>query len=223
MRLLLVEDSRRLSATMTHALTRMGHAVDAVENGEDGELMARQNDYDVIVLDRMLPGKEGLEVLRDLRRDGISTPILLLTALDGVEEKVRGLGDGADDYLTKPFALAELVARLDVLVRRRHGQADSRRHVGPLQIDTGRKAVIRDGVQITLTAREFALLEILSRRPGQVFSREQIEERLYPEAEGPQSNAVDAAIYVLRRKLFPPGTQPLIHTRRGLGYVLEAP
>lgn len=206
---------------MTLALTRMGHAVDAVENGEDGEWMARQNEYDAIILDRMLPGKEGLEVLRDLRRDGISTPVLLLTALDGVEEKVRGLAEGADDYLTKPFALAELVARLDALVRRRHGMADSRRRVGPLEIDTGRKSVSRDGREIALSAREFALLEILSRRPGQILSREQIEQRLYSETSGPQSNAVDAAIYALRRKLCPPGTDPLIHTRRGLGYVLE--
>ncbi len=223
MRLLLVEDAKRLSATMTQALIRLGHAVDAAENGEDGELMARQNPYDAIILDRMLPGKEGLEVLRCLRRDGIATPVLLLTALDGVEEKVRGLSEGADDYLTKPFALAELVARLEALVRRGHGRADSRRCVGPLEIDTSRKSVSREGLEVILTAREFALLELLSRSPGQVFSREQIEESLYSEAQGPQSNAVDAAIYVLRRKLCPPGTNPLIHTRRGLGYVLEIP
>ncbi len=222
MRLLLVEDAQRLSATMCQALTRMGHAVDAVENGEDGELMARQNDYDAIILDRMLPGKDGLEVLRDLRRDDVDTPVLLLTALDGVEEKVRGLTDGADDYLTKPFALAELAARLEALSRRRYGQADSRRTVGPLEIDISRKSVSREGAEIVLTAREFSLLEILARRPGQVLSREQIEERLYSEADGPQSNAVDAAIYSLRRKLCPPGAPPLIHTRRGLGYVFEA-
>lgn len=222
MRLLLVEDSQRLNATMCQALSRLGHAVDAAENGEDGELMARQKEYDAIILDRMLPGKDGLSVLRDLRRDGIDTPVLVLTALDGVDEKVRGLTDGADDYLTKPFALAELAARLEALSRRRYGQADSRRTVGPLEIDISRKSVSRDGTEITLTAREFSLLEILARRPGQVLSREQIEERLYSEAEGPQSNAVDAAIYSLRRKLCPPGTSPLIHTRRGLGYVLEA-
>ncbi len=222
MRLLLVEDAQRLSATMCQALTRMGHAVDAAENGEDGELMARQNDYDAIILDRMLPGKDGLEVLRALRRDNIATPVLLLTALDCIDEKVRGLTDGADDYLTKPFALAELVARLEALSRRRYGQADSRHAVGPLEIDISRKTVSREGNEIALTAREFSLLEILARRPGQVLSREQIEERLYSEADGPQSNAVDAAIYSLRRKLCPPGTEPLIHTRRGLGYVLEA-
>jgi DNA-binding response OmpR family regulator len=222
MRLLLVEDSQRLNATMCQGLSRLGHAVDSAENGEDGELMARYNEYDAIILDRMLPGKDGLSVLRDLRRDGIDTPVLVLTALDGVDEKVRGLTDGADDYLTKPFALAELAARLEALSRRRYGQADSRRTVGSLEIDISRKSVSREGVEIALTAREFSLLEILARRPGQVLSREQIEERLYSEAEGPQSNAVDAAVYSLRRKLCPPGTPPLIHTRRGLGYVLEA-
>lgn len=223
MRLLLVEDAERLSATMCQALGRMGHAVDPAITGEDGAIMARQNDYDAIILDRMLPGKDGLQILRELRADGILTPVLLLTALDGVEEKVKGLGEGADDYLTKPFALAELVARLEALVRRRYGTADSKRVVGPLEIDTSRKTVTRDGEEIVLTAREFSLLDLLSRRAGQVFSREQIEERLYSEAEGPQSNAVDAAVYSLRRKLCPPGTEPLIHTRRGLGYVLECP
>lgn len=208
---------------MCQGLARMGHAVDPVATGEDGALMARQNEYDAIILDRMLPGKDGLQILRELRQDGIDTPVLLLTAMDGVEEKVRGLTEGADDYLTKPFALAELAARLEALVRRRYGQADSSRVIGPLLIDTARKSVSRDGEEIALTAREFSLLEILARRPGQVLSREQIEERLYSEADGPQSNAVDAAIYSLRRKLCPPGTEPLIHTRRGLGYVLEAP
>lgn len=223
MRLLLVEDARRLRETLTQALERLGHAVDSAPDGEDGDVMARQNDYDAVILDRMLPGKDGLEILRAWRRDGITSPVILLTALDGTEEKVRGLSDGADDYLTKPFALAELAARLEVLARRRHGAADSRQIVGPLEIDTARKTVIRDGKEISLTAREFSLLEVLARRPGQVLSRARIEERLYAEAEGPLSNAVDAAIYSLRRKLCPPGTEPLIHTRRGLGYVLEVP
>lgn len=223
MRLLLVEDAERLRATMCQALARMGHAVDSAATGEDGELMARQNDYDAIVLDRMLPGKDGLQVLEALRRDGVDIPVLLLTAMDGVEEKVKGLAGGADDYLTKPFALAELVARLEALVRRRYGQADSSRNIGGLAIDISRKKVSRSGVEIVLTAREFSLLELFARRPGQIFSREQIEERLYSEAEGPQSNAVDVAIYSLRRKLCPPGMPQLIHTRRGLGYVFEEP
>lgn len=223
MRLLIVEDATRLRATLEQALTRMGHAVDTAEDGPDGEAMARTNSYDAIVLDRMLPGKEGLEVLRDLRRDGIDTPVLLLTALAEVEDKVRGLGVGADDYLTKPFALAELAARLEALVRRRYGQADSTLRVGPLEIDLAKKSVLLDGEPVQLTAREFSLLDCLARRPGHILSREQIEARLYAELDGPLSNAVDAAIYALRRKLSPPGKPQLIHTRRGLGYVLEAP
>ncbi len=222
MRLLIVEDAARLRDTLGKALTRMGHAVDLAEDGDEGDLMGRSTKYDAVVLDRMMPGKDGLEVLRGWRRDGIDTPVLLLTALDGVEEKVRGLSDGADDYLTKPFALAELIARLEALARRRYAQPDPKLQVGPLEIDTAAKSVSRDGANIPLTAREFALLECLARRPGQVFSREQIETQLYSELDGPLSNAVDSAICSLRRKVCPPGTPPLIHTRRGLGYVLEA-
>ena len=222
MRLLIVEDAPRLRATLGQALTRMGHAVDLAEDGNEGDLMGRITRYDAVVLDRMMPGKDGLEVLRGWRRDGIDTPVLLLTALDGVEEKVRGLGGGADDYLTKPFALAELVARLEALARRRYAQPDPKLRVGPLEIDTAAKTVKRGGEDVPLTIREFALLECLARRPGQVFSREQIESRLYAELDGPLSNAVDSAICSLRRKLCQPGSPPLIHTRRGLGYVLEA-
>lgn len=222
MKLLIVEDAARLRDTLATALSRMGHAVDLAEDGHEGDLMGRTTKYDAVVLDRMMPGKDGLEVLRGWRRDGIDTPVLLLTALDGVEEKVRGLGDGADDYLTKPFALAELVARLEALARRRYAQPDPKLKIGPLEIDTAAKSVARDGESIVLTTREFSLLEVLARRPGHVLSREQIEAHLYSELDGPLSNAVDSAICSLRRKVCPPGTPPLIHTRRGLGYVLEA-
>ncbi|WP_035614168.1 response regulator transcription factor [Haloferula sp. BvORR071] len=222
MKLLIVEDAPRLRATLAQALSRMGHAVDVAEDGEEGDLMGRNTSYDAVVLDRMLPGKDGLEVLRGWRRDGIATPVLLLTALDGVEEKVRGLGEGADDYLTKPFALAELAARLEALARRRYAQPDPVLKVGPLEIDTAAKTVNCDGKEVSLTAREFALLECLARRPGQVLSRDQIEAKLYAELEGPLSNAVDSAICSLRRKISPRGAAQLIHTRRGLGYTLQA-
>jgi two-component system copper resistance phosphate regulon response regulator CusR len=208
---------------LTQSLTRLGHAVDVAEDGIEGEMMARSNFYEAIVLDRMLPGKEGLDVLRDLRRDHIKTPVLLLTALDAIEEKVRGFGTGADDYLTKPFALAELIARLEALVRRQHGKADSLLHIGPLTLDTSAKSVTLQQRPITLTAREFSLLECLARRQGQVLSRAQIEAHLYAESDSPLSNAVDAAVYSLRRKLALPDGQVLLQTRRGLGYVLEAP
>jgi DNA-binding response OmpR family regulator len=223
MKLLVIEDSLRLRTTLGRALTKMGHAVDLAADGGEGDMMGRTTRYDAIVLDRMMPVKDGIEVLRGWRADGIDTPVLLLTALGEVEDKLAGFGVGADDYLTKPFALAELVVRLEALVRRRHhAQASPLTRVGPLAIDLTAKTVARDGVDIPLTAREFSLLELLARRPGQIHSRAQIEERLYSETDGPLSNAVDAAVYSLRKKLCPPGAAPLIHTRRGLGYVLEA-
>lgn len=223
MRLLIIEDSTRLRTTLAQALTRLGHAVDCSPDGEEGEMLAQANEYDAIVLDLMLPGRDGLTLLSKWRRRGNETPVLLLTALDGVDDRVKGLARGADDYLVKPFAFPELVARLEALVRRSHGRADSRVKIGPLEIDLMAHTVMRGGEEIPLTAREFSLLECLARRPGQILSRAQIEEHLYNEESSPLSNAVDAAVYSLRRKLCPPGTPLLIHTRRGLGYVLEEP
>lgn len=223
MKLLVIEDSHRLRETMSRGLTRLGHAVDTASDGIDGDRMGRDGTYDAIVLDRMLPGIDGLEVLRGWRRDRIATSVLLLTAVDGVEEKVRGLGVGADDYLTKPFALAELAARLEALTRRRHAQPDPVLRLGGLEIHTAEKWVSLHGAVIPLTAREFALLELLARCPGRVMSREQIETHLYGELSGPLSNAVDAAIYALRRKISPAGAATWIRTRRGLGYVFEIP
>lgn len=221
MRLLFIEDAIRLRKTVARALTRLGHAVDEASSAEEGAQLAELAGYDAVILDIMLPGQSGLELLATWRRQRVETPVLLLTALDSVEDRVRGLVTGADDYLIKPFAIVELAARLEALVRRRHGKPDSRLEVGPLEIDFASRCVSRLGSPITLTAREFALLECLARHPGQIFSREQIEARLYGETDSPLSNAVDAAVYSLRKKLSPPGTPPLIHTRRGLGYVLD--
>lgn len=221
MRLLIIEDADRLRENLKLILSRRGHCVDTAPDGEEGAIMMRQAPYDVIILDWMLPGRDGPEILSEMRHDGIDTPVLMLTALDGLDDKVHGLAEGADDYLTKPFALAELDARLEALARRRYGMTDSIRSIGPLKIDLCRKTVHCDGQRTPLTAREFAMLEILSRRPGQVLSRDQIERQLYSETHCPQSNAVDATIYQLRRKLCMPGMPQLIHTRRGLGYVLE--
>lgn len=222
MKLLIIEDSQRLRTTLVKALTRLGHAVDAAEDGEEGENLAAMSSYDVIVLDLMLPGQGGISLLKKWRQLGKNTPVLLLTALDSIEARVSGLSQGADDYLVKPFALEELAARLEVLTRRQHGMADSRTQVGPLEINFAAKTVRRGNEDISLTAREFALLEILARRPGQVFSREQLEARLYNEEASPLSNAVDAAVYALRKKLCLEGENTLIQTRRGLGYVLQA-
>ncbi|WP_411826207.1 response regulator transcription factor [Luteolibacter sp. AS25] len=221
MKLLIVEDSARLRETLGKSLSKMGHAVDLAEDGCEGDSMGRAGKYDVVVLDRMMPGKDGLEVLQGWRRDGIETPVILLTALDGTGEKVKGLGCGADDYLSKPFALEELVARLEALARRYHVQPNPVLKAGGLEIDLSAKSVSRGGEKLMITAREFSLLECLARRPGQVLSREQIEGYIYAETDSPLSNAVDAAVYSLRRKLDCEGEAPLIQTRRGLGYVLE--
>jgi DNA-binding response OmpR family regulator len=223
-RLLLVEDSHRLRTTLARALTRLGHAVDEAQDAEEGETLAKLHGYDAVVLDVMLPKEGGLQLLERWRRRGKDTPIIILTALNGVDDRVKGLALGADDYLTKPFAIAELDARLEAVVRRRrHGQADSRVRVGDLEIDLAAKKVVRAGKDIVLTAREFSLLTCLARKPGQVFSREQIEAHIYSESDSPLSNAVDAAVYSLRQKLASARGASLIQTRRGLGYVLQPP
>ncbi|MDF1852653.1 MAG: response regulator transcription factor [Verrucomicrobiales bacterium] len=221
MRLLLVEDSDRLRKNLAKALSKLGHAVDEAAEGEAAVSAVRVNDYDVVVLDLMLPGKSGLELLEEWRRRQETVPILILTALDAVEDRVRGLAMGADDYLVKPFALEELVARLEALLRRSRGKVDSKVEIGSYEIDLASRVVKREGVEIVLTAREFSLLECLARHPGRVMSREEIESKLYGEAGSPVSNAVDVAIYALRRKLSPGDAPPIIHTRRGLGYVMQ--
>lgn len=221
MRLLIVEDSARLRRTLVRALALSGHAVDEAADGREADGLVRHHDYDAIVLDLMLPGRSGFDILSDWRRRGVRTPVIILTARHEVDDRVRGLALGADDYLAKPFAMEELEARLEAVVRRDRGRADSRLRIGALEIDLAGRSVHRDGEPVTLTAREFALLECLARRPGQVLSRAQIEGHLYNEADSPLSNAVDAAVYALRKKLCPPGSPQVIHTRRGLGYVLE--
>ncbi len=221
MRLLLVEDSDRLRKNLAKALSRLGHAVDEAAGGEEADTAVRVNDYDVIVLDLMLPGRSGLELLNEWRQRQETVPVLVLTALDAVENRVRGLAMGADDYLVKPFAIEELVARLEALVRRSRGTSDSRIQIGDFQIDLASRIVKRGGTEIVLTAREFSLLECLARHPGRVMSREEIESKLYGEAGSPVSNAVDVAVYALRRKLSPGDSPPIIHTRRGIGYVMQ--
>lgn len=221
MRLLLVEDSDRLRKNLARALSRLGHAVDEAADGDEAAAVHGVSDYDVVVLDLMLPGRSGLEVLSEWRHKKETVPVLVLTALDAVEDRVRGLAIGADDYLVKPFAIEELVARLEALVRRSQGAGDSKIHLGDFVIDLAARTVRRGEKEIVLTAREFSLLECLARHPGRVMSREEIELRLYGESESPVSNAVDVAVYALRRKLSPGDTPPIIHTRRGLGYVMQ--
>ncbi len=222
MRVLLVEDSLRLQASLTTALQRSGYAVDAALDGEEGLWRAKSEDYDAMVLDLMLPKRDGLSVLTALRRQGRTVHVLILTARDTVEDRVRGLQAGADDYLVKPFALEEFLARVQALCRRRtSGGRQTLLAVGDLEIDTVAHTVRRDGAKIALTAREYQLLEYLAERRGHVVTRGEIEAHIYDAKVDPMSNVVDSAVCVLRRKLAAGDAPPLIHTRRGIGYLLD--
>ncbi len=222
MRVLLVEDSKRLRTTVGAALRRSGYAVDAAGDGQEGLWLAESNDYDVILLDIMLPKLDGLSVLQRLRRGGASTHVLLLTAKDTVADRVHGLRLGADDYLVKPFALDELLARVEALCRRAYGSKQPRLVVADLEIDTVAKEVFRAQQPVSLKPREYLLLEYLARRSGEVVTRTDIEAHIYDGKLDPMSNVVESAISTLRKKLGLLNQAPLIHTRHGLGYVLKA-
>jgi DNA-binding response OmpR family regulator len=221
MRVLVVEDYAPVREAVAQALREAGFAVDAAADGEIGLWQAQSGAYDVLVLDIALPKLDGLALLRRLRRDGCRTPVLLLTARDTVNDRVAGLDSGADDYLVKPFALEELLARVRALLRRRYDAADPRLCIQDLEIDTAGRAVHRAGARVELTAREYALLEYLAHRAGQVVTRTEIWEHVYDFSSTAESNVVDVYIGYLRKKLERPGLPRLIHTRRGLGYVLE--
>ena len=218
MRVLFVEDSESLTRSVRRALKHAGFAVDTAGDGEEGLFAAETHEYDVLVLDIMLPKLDGLSVLRRLRAAGKTTHVLLLTARDTVADRVEGLRQGADDYLVKPFALEELLARVAALCRRAYGAKASALRIGPLDLDFAARCVQRDGAGIELTAREWRLLEYLARRRGEVVPRAEIEAHIYDEFVEPMSNVVDAAVYALRQKIGP----EMIRTRRGLGYVIEA-
>lgn len=221
MRLLLVEDAQRLRRFILTALKRSGYVVDATGDGEEGLWLATSTEYDVIVLDVMLPNMDGLTLLRRLRAENRMTHVLLLTARDTVEDRVEGLRAGADDYLVKPFALEELLARVEALCRRCYGQKNPNLAVGDLEIDIVRKSAARSGRSVELTPREFRLLEFLALRRGEVVSRREIELHLYDDSADLVSNAVDSAVCSLRKKLTVKGEHQLIHTRRGHGYLME--
>ena len=221
MRILLVEDKNRLREAIEKALRESGYAVDSTDNGNDGLWMSCENTYDVILLDIMLPGLDGLSVLEQLRERERDTPVLLLTAKDTIADRVKGLRKGADDYLIKPFALEELLARIEALCRRSYKKSTSTITLNDLIIDSSAKTVKRDGNLIDLTAREYAILEYLAMRQGSVISRPEIEEHIYDELVSPMSNVVDSAICNLRKKIAKePDDGELIHTRRGQGYIL---
>jgi len=219
-RVLIIEDYAPLQKALRQGLKEEGMAVDVASDGEEGLWYAATNDYDVIVLDLMLPKLDGLSILKEIRKRGNRSSVLILTARDAVEDRVKGLDLGADDYLVKPFAFEEFLARVRALIRRRYETKDPLIRVGDLEINTARKTVRRGGEEIKLTAREYALLEFLALRAGEVVTRTEIWEHLYSFDSDIKSNVVDVYIGYLRRKLEKPGKPRLIHTRRGLGYVL---
>ena len=221
-RLLLVEDNRRLQQTLRKSLVEAGYAVDVADDGYEGQALAEITPYDLLVLDVMLPRRDGVQVCRELRRQGLRTPILMLTARDTIEDRVRGLDCGADDYLVKPFALDELLARLRALLRR------DTPHKGALQVadlvvDPATHYVERAGRRIDLTVREYALLEYFVRHPDHLLARQRLEEHVWSyEYEG-GSNVVDVYVRRLRRKIDDPETIKLFETVRGAGYRLRRP
>jgi DNA-binding response OmpR family regulator len=222
MRILVAEDHPTLAQSIAEGLRDDGYAVDLTMDGNEALHFATTNNYGCIVLDVMLPGKDGFTILKSLRQQGMATPVVFLTARDAVDDRVRGLDMGADDYVVKPFAWAELLARVRAAVRRPHGKKAATLKVADLEIDTSSKLVRRGGESVELSAREYALLEYLAHREGQVVSRADIWEQLYGHDDPTTSNVVDVYIGYLRAKIDRDRPVKLIHTRRGLGYVLTA-
>ena len=221
MKVLIIEDSNRLRRSLGQGLKHAGFVVDMAEDGITGLDFLAVYAYDVVVLDLMLPGISGLDVLRQLRSEGNDVHVLILSAKDHVEDRVRGLEVGADDYLIKPFSFDELCARLQALGRRRHQAKNPQLAVGPLCIDTARRTVQRGGEDIHLTPSEYLLLEFLSQRSGQVFSKHRLLDQIHPSESEVSSNVVEVLVSSLRRKIHRPGEPPIIQTRRGHGYLVE--
>ena len=220
MKVLIVEDEAKTSDYLCQGLTENGFVVDLARNGVDGLHLAASGSYDVIVLDVMLPGRDGWSVLRELRKTH-DTPVIFLTAQDEVEDRVKGLELGADDYLVKPFAFSELLARLRTLLRRGKNVQSEVLHSADLQLDPVRRKVMRGSTRIDLTAKEFVLLHLLMRHQGEVLSRTFITEQVWDMNFDSDTNVVEVAIRRLRAKMDDPFQQKLLHTVRGTGYVLE--
>jgi DNA-binding response OmpR family regulator len=220
MRLLLIEDYRPLQQSLVKGLREAGFAVDTTRDGKEGLWYATSNEYDVIILDLMLPGMEGLEILRKMRAQGRKSHVLILTAKDTVQDRVAGLDLGADDYLVKPFAFEELVARIRALLRRSYRQKNPCIKISDLRLDLTTQKVWRGREEIQLTPREYALLEYLAMRAGQMVSRSDIWEHVYEFGSSASSNVVDVYIGYLRKKIEREGKSALIHTIRGRGYSL---
>ena len=221
MRILLVEDEVKMARALRRGMEQEGHTVDLCADGNEGLSKALEYDYDAVVLDVMLPGRDGFSICRELRGRGRWAPVLMLTARDAVDDRIRGLDAGADDYLVKPFAFGELLARLRALVRRGPSERPPNLAVGDVVLDPAAHSVTRAGQPVELSAREFALLEFLMRHPGEVLSRTRILEQVWDYSYSGFSNVVDVYVAYLRRKLERPFARPLIRTVRGVGYALD--
>lgn len=221
MKILVVEDEQKASAYLRKGLTASGYVVDVAADGNDGLSMATHLSYDLLILDVMLPRRDGWSVISELRAEGVRTPILFLTARDAVHDRVKGLELGADDYLIKPFAFSELLARVRSVLRRGHERRPEIVRIADLEIDLIRCRAVREGQRLELTPKEFALLSLLVRRSGEVLSRTLIAELVWDMNFDSDTNVVDTAVRRLRAKLDDPFERKLVHTIRGMGYVLE--
>lgn len=222
MRVLVVEDEQKINRTVCQALREESYAVDAAFDGEEAEELTDVNEYDLIILDIMLPKKDGLQVCSDIRHRGDPTPILLLTAKDGFEDRVQGLDSGADDYLVKPFHMGELMARVRALLRRDSLAKSTRLSVGDLALDTSSHRVVRGDSPIELTSKEYAMLEYFMRHPDQVLTRTMISEHVWDDDFDSFSNIIDVYVRRLRRKIDDQSSTKLLHTIRGSGYLFGA-
>ncbi len=221
MKILVVEDEEKTAAYLRKAMTENGLVVDVATHGDEGRLRALTGGYDLVVLDVMLPGRDGWSILEEMRQAGRATPVLFLTARDSIEDRVRGLELGADDYLVKPFAVSELLARVRSILRRGPGRQPSTLQIADLDLDFLRRRVRRGDRKIDLTPKEFALLALLARRQGEVLSRAYIVEQIWDMNFDSGTNVLDVHIRRLRAKVDDPFAHRLIHTIRGVGYVLE--
>jgi len=221
MRILLVEDEKKIAAFMKRGLKEEGYAIDVAGDGEEGHFLASTNEYDLIILDLMVPKMDGLTLCRKLRQENNETPILMVTAKDSVNDKVTGLDSGASDYLTKPFSFAELLARVRALLRRRKNQESTKLKAGDLELDLLSHQVHRGGQKIEVTAKEFALLEYLLRNAGVVITRTMISEHVWDINFDTDTNVIDVYVNYLRRKIDDGHKQKLIHTIRGRGYMIK--
>ncbi len=223
MRILVVEDEKKVASFIAKGLTEESYAVDVAYDGEEGVFMALENDYDLIVLDLMLPKLDGMEILRKIRGSGKDVPVLILTAKDSVEDIVAGLEGGSDDYLTKPFAFAELLARIRALLRRSQEQKITTLKAGDLTLNPLTREVKRGDRKIELTSKEYALLEYFMRNVNKVLTRTLISEHVWNYEFDPLTNVVDVYVNYLRKKIDQPSETKLIHTVRGVGYILKEP